>query len=110
MYVFFLIFKLKNTLQYLKRSEDSSKASLIQVNGYTPAGDIARWLEYKGFSYRVLEIIGGLDGEALFSLNRNQLIGVIIRKWDTLQRGISGLWIGRGQTPLQPDLGPKEEE
>ncbi|WKY03645.1 hypothetical protein Q1695_004975 [Nippostrongylus brasiliensis] len=62
----------KNSIPLGRKKE--SRQSTIQLTGESTPEEVKLWLEEKGFSLRVIELLDGQDGANLFSLNKQSLM------------------------------------
>ncbi|KAK6025730.1 hypothetical protein OSTOST_08362 [Ostertagia ostertagi] len=57
-----------------KETRPTATKSTIQITADTSPEDVALWLQEKGFSLRVIELLEGQDGANLFALNKASLM------------------------------------
>ncbi|KHJ96527.1 hypothetical protein OESDEN_03509 [Oesophagostomum dentatum] len=58
--------------QVLRKKEQ--RAETVYINENSTPNDVSIWLQEKGFSMRVIELLEGQDGANLFALNKSSLM------------------------------------
>ncbi|KAK6055910.1 hypothetical protein COOONC_06585 [Cooperia oncophora] len=56
------------------RKKEPRPQTTIQLHGGSTPQEVSTWLQEKGFSLRVIELLDGQDGANLFALNKTSLM------------------------------------